>query len=192
MASEAVGNTRKADDLVKQAREKLGSFMSLFSDPSEEAMEIFAQAAAQYKNAKAYSLAGDTYKEAAACALKMKSNGEAASHWTNAGQCYKKIPDADRMFFASRCNCVSPQSPRLLVRSPHVPLRACAPETAECFENSISFHIDSNQFAQAAKLNQELAELYVAQNQLEQAVDRYTQANDHFSNANSATYAPCP
>lgn len=34
-----------------------------------------------------------SYIEAAGCASKMKSFGEASSHYVNAGQCYKKIPD---------------------------------------------------------------------------------------------------
>ncbi len=107
----------------RQARDKLSSFMSFFSDPNDEAMEMFSTAAAQYKTAKACmaptsvllyrfvllsqdvsdhvvslpdGLAGDTYKEAAACAIKAKSLGEAAGHFTNAGQAYQKIPDCDR------------------------------------------------------------------------------------------------
>jgi alpha-soluble NSF attachment protein len=59
--------------------------------------------------------------------------------------------------------------------------------TAKCFEESINHHVDSNQFSQAAKLYQEMAELYLAQQQVDEAVDYYFKANDAFANANSAT-----
>ncbi len=46
--------------------------------------------------------AGDAYKEAALVAGKIKnSGGEAAQHWNNAGQCYKKIPQLDGMKYTS-------------------------------------------------------------------------------------------
>ena len=68
-------------------------------------------------------------------------------------------------------------------------LRVCAigAETGKCFEEAISHHVDSNQFSQAAKLYQEMAELCVQQNQNDEAADYYFKANDCFSNANSAT-----
>ena len=60
-------------------------------------------------------------------------------------------------------------------------------ETGKCFEEAISHHVDSNQFSQAAKLYQEMAELHLAQQQIDEAVDYYFKANDCFANANSAT-----
>lgn len=43
-ARPAIGNTKKADGLAAEARDKLNSFMSMFSDvPVEDAAGLFAQ-----------------------------------------------------------------------------------------------------------------------------------------------------
>ena len=40
--------------------------------------------------------AGEAFIQAAKCAEKMKSLGERAGHYSNAGQCFKKVPDVER------------------------------------------------------------------------------------------------
>jgi hypothetical protein len=63
--------------------------------------------------------------------------------------------------------------------------------TWECYSFAIDYNVEENQFAQAAKMYQEMAELHFATNEppgLEEAVKFYGMANDAFGNANSATY----
>ena len=57
----------------------------------------------------------------------------------------------------------------------------------KCFEMAIGYHVDGNQFAQAAKLYQELGDMFVAEHNAEQAIHFYEQAADHYSNSNSNT-----
>ena len=52
-------------------------------------------------------------------------------------------------------------------------------ETVKCFDYAINHHIDNNQFSQAAKLYQELAELFAAEHNAEQAIDFYVYITTH-------------
>jgi hypothetical protein len=81
LPSPTMSDTKKADELVKKAKEKMDSFMSFFSDPSEEAMEMYASAAAQYKNAKACTLASAVVGTAV-CALRILGVCRHSCVWT--------------------------------------------------------------------------------------------------------------
>ncbi len=57
----------------------------------------------------------------------------------------------------------------------------------ECFEHAINYHVDNNQFSQAAKLYAEIAELFAAEHNAEGAIDFYYKSSDCWNNSNSAT-----
>jgi len=85
------GNEEKADELIRNATKKLGSF-SLFSGNAkyEDAEEMFTKAANLYKMAKMWDKAGQAYTKASECHLKLQSKHEAASNYIQAANCYKK------------------------------------------------------------------------------------------------------
>ncbi|CAI9730361.1 alpha-soluble NSF attachment protein [Octopus vulgaris] len=89
-------NEEKARQLLLQAEKKLGSskgiLSSLFGSPSktEEAAELFVRAANAFKMAKNWASAGQCFCRAAQLQISLQSRHEAASHYVDAGNAYKK------------------------------------------------------------------------------------------------------
>ncbi|XP_041353114.1 alpha-soluble NSF attachment protein-like [Gigantopelta aegis] len=86
----------KGKELVAEADKKLNSskgfFGSLFggSTKVEEAAELYVRAANAFKMAKKWAAAGDAFCRAAQLQLKATSRHEAATHFVDAGTCYRK------------------------------------------------------------------------------------------------------
>ncbi|CAN6479130.1 unnamed protein product [Victoria cruziana] len=89
-----MGDECKGDDLLKKAEKKINGW-GIFGSKYEDAAELFDKAANQYKLAKSWDKAGNTYLKLAECHLKMDSKHEAASACVDAANCYKKINTAD-------------------------------------------------------------------------------------------------
>jgi alpha-soluble NSF attachment protein len=92
----------QAQEYIDQAVKTLNSFR-LFNKAAkfEEASELYAKAAAQYKIAKAWQEAGDCYVKAAENANQSNNPHDALNHYTNAAKCYKNggnKSDAIRMY----------------------------------------------------------------------------------------------
>ena len=80
----------RGDELVAKAEKKLKGF-SLFGNKYEDASEILEKAANQYKLAKAWRKAGETYLKLAECHNKLDAGHDAASCYVNASHAYKKV-----------------------------------------------------------------------------------------------------
>jgi len=80
----------KGDDLVKMAEKKLTSWNIFSGNKYEEAAELYAQAAAQFKISKQWSRAGEAYLQAAESSKKAKNEMEATDFYTQAAQAYRK------------------------------------------------------------------------------------------------------
>mmetsp|Transcript_837 Transcript_837/g.2307 ORF Transcript_837/g.2307 Transcript_837/m.2307 type:complete len:288 (-) Transcript_837:684-1547(-) len=81
----------KARELVARADKKLNSWMSSFmGNKYEDAEELYKAAANQFKAAKLWDEAGDTFEKVAACHLKLKSPHEVATAYQDAAVCYRK------------------------------------------------------------------------------------------------------
>ncbi|CAG5135740.1 unnamed protein product [Candidula unifasciata] len=87
---------QKAVMLIAEAEKKLksvkGLFSSLFGGGSkqEEACELYVRAANAFKMAKKWPQAGKAFEEAAQLQLALGSKHEAATHYVDAGNCYRK------------------------------------------------------------------------------------------------------
>lgn len=96
MAAEA-----KGEDLMRQADKKLQSW-SFFNKAAkfEEAAELFARAAAQFKIAKVFDKAGKAFESAAENSERAGNDMEATKYYTDAGRVYKMddARDAVRMY----------------------------------------------------------------------------------------------
>lgn len=93
MAAGAAGMdyAAKAADLAGKADKRLKAF-SLFGSGNkyEEAAELFEKAGNQYKLAKAWNEAGETFMKLADCHIKLESKHEAASAWVEAAKAFLK------------------------------------------------------------------------------------------------------
>lgn len=91
----------KGDSLVAAAEKKLKSW-SLFGSGSknEEACEFYDKAAAQYKLAKEWDKAGETYLKAAELQEKMKQEHDAVQRYTDAAKAFKNssVKDAVKAY----------------------------------------------------------------------------------------------
>lgn len=89
-------NEQKGMQLIAEAEKKLNSskgfFGSLFggSSKQEEASELYVRAANTFKMAKKWSAAGEAFCKSAVIQLQLGSKHEAATHYVDAGNCYKK------------------------------------------------------------------------------------------------------
>jgi len=87
----------KGDEFMKQADKRLKAF-SLFGGGQkyEDAVELYAKAAAQFKASKEWDQAGDAYVKAAELSEKnLKDNTGACSHYVDAAKAYKNSSPKD-------------------------------------------------------------------------------------------------
>lgn len=81
----------KARELVAKADKKLSSwFASMTGTKYEDAEEIYKAAANQFKAAKLWTEAGETFEKCAECHLKLKSPHDVATCYQDAAVCYRK------------------------------------------------------------------------------------------------------
>ncbi|CAK8988010.1 Alpha-soluble NSF attachment protein (SNAP-alpha) (N-ethylmaleimide-sensitive factor attachment protein), partial [Durusdinium trenchii] len=85
-----------AQELVKKADQKLkggGGLMGYFTGGPkyDEAIEIYQQAANQYKMAKMWQEAGNCFVQCAYCAEKSGSQSDQANYLSEAGNVLKKV-----------------------------------------------------------------------------------------------------
>jgi alpha-soluble NSF attachment protein len=92
----------KAKSLVNQGDRKLLSF-GWFGNKYEDAAELFERGANQYKLAKMWKEAGDTYAKLADVNMKLDSKHDSASSWVEAAKAYQKADDKQK----SRLPCCS-------------------------------------------------------------------------------------
>jgi len=86
----------KAKSQIAAAHKKLKSWSLFNPSKYEDAAELFHQAASNYKLAKMWKEAAETYLQLVDCHLKLESRPEAATTYVDAANAYKKysIPDA--------------------------------------------------------------------------------------------------
>ncbi|KAI0235487.1 Beta-soluble NSF attachment protein [Lamellibrachia satsuma] len=90
-------NEKRALEFMAQAEKKQkspGGFLSgLFGGGSaklEESAELYVRAGNSFKMAKKWTEAGNAFCHAADVQLRLQSKHEAATHYIDAGNCYKK------------------------------------------------------------------------------------------------------
>lgn len=80
----------KAEDLAGKADKKLKSFSFFGGNKYEEAAELYEKAANQFKLAKAFKEAGETYTKLADVQMKLESKHDAASAWVEGAKAFLK------------------------------------------------------------------------------------------------------
>jgi len=87
-------SAQKADRFMEQADKKATKF-DWFGvskqQNQEDAAELYAKAAAQYKIMKDYNKAGLCYSKSAQCNMSAGNDIEAKSNWREAGKCYRHV-----------------------------------------------------------------------------------------------------
>jgi Soluble NSF attachment protein, SNAP len=83
-------HAKQAKELVDKAEKTLKSWLYLKGNKTEDALELYQQAANKYKMAKCYHEAGETFTRMAPCHLKLDSKYEAANAYVDASNCYRK------------------------------------------------------------------------------------------------------
>lgn len=93
-------NEQKGMQLMQEAEKKtksvkgfFGSLMASFgggSSKQEEAADLYVRAANAFKMAKKWSMAGEAFCKAAELQLTLGSRHEGATHYVDAGNCYRK------------------------------------------------------------------------------------------------------
>jgi len=90
----ATMSAQKADRFMEQADKKATKF-DWFGvskqQNQEDAAELYAKAAAQYKIMKDYNKAGLCYSKSAQCNMSAGNDIEAKSNWREAGKCYRHV-----------------------------------------------------------------------------------------------------
>jgi len=86
----------KARALVAKAEKKLASWSFFGGNKYEDAVELLEKAANNFKLAKCWKDAGETFEKLADCHSKLESAHEVASSYVDAANAYKKVslPDA--------------------------------------------------------------------------------------------------
>lgn len=84
---------QEADKKLKSSKGFFGSLMASFgggSPKQEEAADLYVRAANAFKMAKKWQLAGEAFCKAAELQLALGSKHEGATHYVDAGNCYRK------------------------------------------------------------------------------------------------------
>lgn len=86
--------TSKGDKLFALATKKATKFDwlgAMKQQNQEDAGELYAQAAAQYKMVKDFNQAGECYERAAKCNMAAGNQIEAKQNWKESGKCYSHV-----------------------------------------------------------------------------------------------------
>eukprot|EP00698_Gefionella_okellyi_P014793 TRINITY_DN4114_c0_g1_i1.p1 TRINITY_DN4114_c0_g1~~TRINITY_DN4114_c0_g1_i1.p1 ORF type:complete len:298 (-),score=75.90 TRINITY_DN4114_c0_g1_i1:19-888(-) len=84
----------QALELELKADKKQTSFQ-IFGNKFEDAFELYTKAVSLFKLSKKWEEGGRVAKKAAQCQLKLGSKHEAATQYTDAANCYKKVSSSD-------------------------------------------------------------------------------------------------
>ncbi len=146
----------------KKLQAKSGFLKSLFSSSSngaEEAAELFARAANQFKLAKAWIRAGDAFSRSAEAyeSLGSSYSFEAASKHAEAGKMYKNAENVTKAVGA--------------------------------FENAVRVYTEGARFQQCARYTREIAELHHSAGNMKAARKAYSQAADFYDGEDSKSNA---
>lgn len=156
----------EGQNLLLEAEKKLqtrsGFLKSLFSSNSvgaEEAAELFARAANQFKLAKAWTRAGDAFSRSADAYESLGSNYsfDAASKHAEAGKMHKNAENVSKAVVA--------------------------------FENAVRVYTEGARFQQCARYTREIAELHHSAGNIKAARKAYEQAADFYDGEDSKSNA---
>lgn len=166
-------SNKKGDELMKQVcvdwviqrkgEARLNKF-SLFNKTGkfEDAAELFKKAANQYKVAQYWPEAGAAFGRAAECYIQLGQNHDAASAYIDAAVCMKKVVDDSFLKDQSDLD-----------------------KAVELYQEAIALFCDMGRFANAAKLEKEVGEMYESNNESEKCVQHYQKAADYFMGEDS-------
>ena len=130
----------KAEKLFENAKKKSTKFDWFGMNKTvnqEDAAELFNQAATQFKIAKEYQKAGDSYKEAAKCNMGAGNEIEAKQSWREAGKMYRHV---------------------------NVDL------AIDAYQNAIELNLNGDRFTQAARLQEEIADMLAEDDHIKEAI----------------------
>lgn len=85
----------KAEDFVQQGEKSLKKFSLFSTQKYEDAVELFGNAATQYKIAKKPKESGDNFRRAGELSEQLKNMHEACQHYVNAGKAYRTVDPAE-------------------------------------------------------------------------------------------------
>lgn len=146
-----MGDSQRADELVRQAEKKLSSFSFFGLNKSAQydaASSLLEKAANQYKLSKQWQQAGTTFEKLGNLHLKNESGSDAATAFTDAAKCYQKTNKSD------------------VVRVLH---------------RAIEYYTENGRLGQAARQLREIAETTEKQGSKDECLIFYRQAADLYA-----------
>ncbi|XP_059649294.1 alpha-soluble NSF attachment protein-like isoform X1 [Cornus florida] len=149
----------KGEDFERKAEKKLNSW-GIFGSKHEDAAELFEKAGNCFKLAKSWDQAGAVYIKLANCHLKLDSKHEAANAYADAAHCYKKTN-----------------------------IKARFAESINCLEQAVNQFLEIGRLNMSARYYKEIAELYEAEQNFEQAIVYFEKAADLFQSEDVTTSA---
>lgn len=130
----------KADSLVEQANKKLKSWSLFNSSKFDEAAELLEKAANNYKLAKAWKEAADTYKQLAEIQIKLGSQHEAASAYVEASRALTKTESDDAVVVLHQAVEIYTDMGRLNQAARYIRDIAEQLEKQESFDAAVEFY----------------------------------------------------
>ncbi|KAK1787586.1 hypothetical protein P4O66_016085 [Electrophorus voltai] len=119
------GREREAWALTAEADKKMKTLGSLFgtffgsSSKAEEACDMYVRAANMFKMAKNWHAAGDAFRKAAKLRLRMQSKHDAAVHFIDAGNAYKKTDPQEAIQCLTRAIDIYTDMGRFTIAAKH-------------------------------------------------------------------------
>uniref|UniRef100_A0A4W4EET2 N-ethylmaleimide-sensitive factor attachment protein, alpha b n=1 Tax=Electrophorus electricus TaxID=8005 RepID=A0A4W4EET2_ELEEL len=115
---EAWALTAEADKKMKTSGSLFGTFFGS-SSKAEEACDMYVRAANMFKMAKNWHAAGDAFRKAAKLRLRMQSKHDAAVHFIDAGNAYKKTDPQEAIQCLTRAIDIYTDMGRFTIAAKH-------------------------------------------------------------------------
>lgn len=149
----------------------------------EEAHDLFASAANQFRLEKKWKESGDAFCEAGECSVKAGEEDDAANDYWSAGRAYKKSdPEREPIVALSLVYGRETNAPRVRETVAVAALR-----------KTIEIYIKKGRFRQAADRSKEIGQIFQQDGgDLQGALEAYDQAGEWYSQEDAAACAPAP
>ncbi|XVE67780.1 hypothetical protein DITRI_Ditri09bG0015600 [Diplodiscus trichospermus] len=135
------------------------------------------------KKLTSWGLFGSKYEDAADLFDKAANCFKLAKSWDKAGSTYVKLADCHLKLESKH------ETAQAYVDAAHCYKKTATKEAISCLQQAVNMFCDIGRLSMAARYYKEIAELYEAEQNIEQAIDYYEKAADFFQNEEVSTTA---
>ncbi|XP_024935131.3 alpha-soluble NSF attachment protein-like [Ziziphus jujuba] len=166
----------KGEEFEKKAEKKINGW-GLFGSKYEDAAELYAKSANQFKLAKSWDRAASVFIKLSNCYLKVDSKHEAASAYIDAANCYKKTSTQGAI------SCLDKAVNYFLDNGRDTMAAKYCKEIGELYEQEQNIEKSSSYFERAAELFENGGQGATAANQCKLKVAQFSAQREQYQKA---------